>query len=164
MIQEETMTQQDRLRTVAVGLSLMALCSAAPAYSQTARITNESALQQVEIPEYSELPGPGKKCRIDDEFHFTYEFTEKPRMGTAILRVRIFDREGNQTTAFTVLSRYDMPSMAGAHDSGEQEFKLNKKGDYLLPVNIAMPGEWEVKLTFKRGDSVVFRGTFRFDV
>ena len=158
------MIQQDRLRTVAVGFGLMALWLAAPAYSRTAKVANKPALQQVETPEYSELPGPGKKCRIDDEFHFTYEFTEKPRMGTAILRVRIFDREGNQSTAFTVLSRYDMPSMAGAHDSGEQEFKLNKKGDYLLPVNIAMPGEWEVKLTFKRGESVVFRGTFQFDV
>jgi hypothetical protein len=137
---------------------------AAPAYSRSADATAKTALQQVQTPEFSELPGPGKNCRIDDDFHFTYEFTEKPRMGTAILRVRVFDRDGNQSTAFTVLSRYDMPSMAGAHDSGEQEFKLNKKGDYLLPVNIAMPGEWEVKLTFKRGDSVVFRGAFRFDV
>ena len=146
------MIRRDRLTKVAVGLGLLALSLATP------------ALQQVQVPEYSELPGPGKNCRIDDNFHFNYEFTEKPRMGTAILRVRIFDQEGNKSTAFTVLSLYDMPSMAGAHDSGEQEFKLSKKGDYLLPVNIAMPGEWEVKLTFKRGDSVVFRGVFRFDV
>jgi len=54
--------------------------------------------------------------------------------------------------------------MAGGHDSGEQEFKLNRRGDYLLPVSIVMPGEWEVKLTIKRGDVVVLRGAFRFDV
>ena len=30
--------------------------------------------------------------------------------------------------------------MSGAHDSGEVPFKLNRKGDYLLPVNIVMPG------------------------
>jgi hypothetical protein len=162
--EEKTMIQPDRLRTVAVGLGLMALWLAGPAYSRTDMGTNKAALQQVETPEYSELPGPGKKCRIDDEFHFNYEFTEKPRMGTAILRVRVFDRDGNQSTAFTVLGRSDMPSMAGAHDSGEQEFRLNKKGDYLLPVNIGMPGDWEVKLIFKRGDSIVFRGAFRFDV
>jgi len=158
------MIRQNRLRTAAVGLGLMALSLAAPALSGPKALDEALSLQQVQTPEFSELPGPGKKCRIDDEFHFTYEFTEKPSMGTAILRVRVFDQDGNQSTAFTVLSRYDMPSMAGAHDSGEQEFRLNKKGDYLLPVNIAMPGEWEVKLTFKRGDSVVFRGTFRFDV
>jgi hypothetical protein len=163
-LQEEMMIQQARLRTAAVGFGLIALALAAPVYSRTADATAKMVFQQVQTPEYSELPGPGKKCRIDDDFHFTYEFTEKPRMGTAILRVRIYDRDGNQSTAFTILSRYDMPSMAGAHDSGEQEFKLNKKGDYLLPVNIAMPGDWEVKLTFKRGDSFVFRGAFRFDV
>jgi hypothetical protein len=158
------MIHPDRLRSVAVGLGLMALFLAMPVISRTSSITGQTSSEQTQTPEYSELPGFGKKCRINDDFHFTYEFTEKPRMGTAILRVRIYDRDGNQSTAFTVFSRYDMPSMAGAHDSGEQEFKLNKKGDYLLPVNIAMPGEWEVKLTFKRGDSVVFRGAFRFDV
>jgi hypothetical protein len=54
--------------------------------------------------------------------------------------------------------------MVGAHDSGDQEFKLNRMGDYLLPVNIVMPGEWEIKLTFKRGETTVVRGAFRFNV
>jgi hypothetical protein len=158
------MIQQDSLRTVAVGLSLVALGLAAAAYTRNVERTETTVLQQAQTPEYPELPGFGKKCGIDDEFNFTYEFTEKPRMGTAILRVRVFGRDETQSTAFAILGRYDMPSMAGAHDSGEQEFKFNKKGDYLLPVNIVMPGEWEVKLTFKRGDSFVFRGAFRFDV
>jgi len=123
-----------------------------------------SGTVQAEEVEYKELPGPGKKCRLDDEFYFLYEFTAKPSMGTAILRVRVYDQAGNQSADFAVLGRYDMPSMAGAHDSGDQEFKLNKKNDYLLPVNIVMPGEWEVRLTFRRGESPVFRGAFRFDV
>ena len=158
------MIERDRLRSAAVGLGLLAFSLAAPVYGRSAGTTVNTAQEQVQSPEYSELAGFGKKCRIDDDFDFTYEFPEKPKMGPAILRVRIFDRGGNQSTVFTVLCRYDMPAMAGAHDSGEQEFKLNKKGDYLLPVNIAMPGEWEVKLTFKQGDSIVFRGAFRFDV
>ncbi len=57
-----------------------------------------------------------------------------------------------------------MPSMAGAHDSGEVAFKLNKKGDYLLPVNVVMPGGWEVRLTFSRNGVVIFRGRILFDV
>lgn len=158
------MRQKNSLIIFAFGLSLAALVLAAPAHSPAADMTGASALLQAETPEYSELPGFGKKCPIDDEFSFTYEFAEKPRMGTAILRIRVFDRDETQSTGFAILGRYDMPSMAGAHDSGEQEFKLNKKGDYLLPVNIVMPGEWEVRLTFKRGDTVVFRGAFRFDV
>jgi hypothetical protein len=158
------MIQWNSWKTAAVGLSLAALCLSVPASPRVSATGNAPVLRQVETPEYSELPGFGKKCRLDDEFTFTYEFTEKPRMGTAILRIRVFGRDGSQSTAFTVLGEYDMPSMAGAHASGEQEFKLNKKGDYLLPVNIAMPGGWEVKLTFKRGETVVFRGIFRFDV
>lgn len=156
--------QKYSLKTVAAGLGLVALCLAAPSFSEAAQPAGPPALQQAESAEYSELPGPGKKCPIDDEFYFTYEFTEKPKMGTAILRVRVYGQDGNQSTALTVLGRYDMPSMTGAHDSGEQEFKLNKKGDYLLPVNVVMPGDWEVKLTFKHADSIVFRGAFRFDV
>jgi hypothetical protein len=125
---------------------------------------SNAAPGQSENMEYKELPGPGKNCRIDDDYYFIYEFTDKPRIGTAILRVRVFDPSGTQSAAFSVLGRYEMPSMAGAHDSGDQEFKLNKKNDYLLPVNIVMPGEWEVKLDFRRRDSTVFRGAFRFDV
>jgi len=153
-----------RWSTAFLGLALLFLAPGAPAFSRPALAEDKPALRQAETPEYPELPGFGKKCRIDDDFHFTYEFAEKPKMGTAILRVRVIDREGNQSTAFSVLGRSDMPSMAGAHDSGEQEFKLNRRGDYLLPVSIVMPGEWEVKLTIRRGDVVVLRGAFRFDV
>ena len=158
------MLQINRWPVAAACLTLIFLGPAGPVHSQPVGMMNGPALQQVEAPEYPELPGFGKKCRIDEQLYFTYEFTEKPKMGTAILRIRVIDQEGDQTTAFTVLGRSDMPSMAGGHDSGEQEFKLNKKGDYLLPVNIVMPGEWEVKLTFKRGTIAVFRGAFRFDV
>jgi len=158
------MSRQKELKLAALAVVLVALGLIAPGHSRTAIQTDGPALQQTDNPEYAELPAAGKKCRIDDAFSFIYEFTEKPRMGTTILRIRIFDEGEAQSTAFTVVGRSDMPSMAGAHDSGEQEFKLNKKGDYLLPINIVMPGEWEVKLTFKRGDSIVFRGAFRFDV
>ena len=153
-----------RWAVVGLGLGLVVLSLAAPAFSHAARRTDGPALQQAEIPEYPELPGFGKKCRIDDSFSFTYEFPEKPKMGIAILRVRVFDREGNKSAVFSVIGRSDMPAMAGGHDSGDQEFRLNKRGDYLLPVNIVMPGQWEVKLTIKRGDAVLLRGAFRFDV
>ena len=158
------MRPQNQMIELALAVGLTALALVVPADPRTTASSNPASLWQAETAEYAELPGAGKKCRIDDEFHFIYEFTEKPRMGTAILRVRVFGPDENRSTDFTILGRSDMPSMAGAHDSGEQEFKLNTKGDYLLPVHIAMPGEWEVKLTFKRGDSVVFRGAFRFDV
>lgn len=111
-----------------------------------------------------DLAASGKKNVLPGGLYFTWEFDRAPKMGTAILKVRVFDVKGEQVTPFDVTGRSDMPSMRGAHDSGDVKFKLNKKGDYLLPVNIVMPGDWEVILTFLGKDTVVFRGRILFDV
>jgi hypothetical protein len=44
------------------------------------------------------------------------------------------------------------------------EFKLNRKNDYLMPINIVMPGEWEVRLTFLKDGDPVFFGRINFNV
>ena len=115
-------------------------------------------------PAFNDLPGYGKKCWIGDSLYFTYKFDKQPKMGTAILKVRVFDREGNRITRFDISGQSDMPSMRGAHDTGEHAFKLNRKGDYLLPITFVMPGEWEVKLLFFPGTEVIFRGRFTFEI
>jgi hypothetical protein len=115
-------------------------------------------------PVFTDLRGYGKKCRIDDDYYFTYKFNKKPKLGTAILKVQLFDQKGIRVRNLDVVGMSDMPSMRGAHHSGEVPFKLNKKGDYLLPVNIVMPGEWEVKLIFLKDKVPVFRGRFLFKV
>jgi len=119
---------------------------------------------QTEEPEFADLTGPGKKNKIDETTYFAWEFVQKPKLGPAILKVQLFDRAGNRRTDLAIIGPSDMPSMRGAHDSGDAAFKLNKKGDYLLPVNVVMPGDWEVLLTFKNGDAVVFRGRIAFNV
>ncbi len=118
----------------------------------------------VQEPVYKDLPGAGKKCWIGDDVYFTWKFDKKPKLGTAFLKVRLFDKKGAQITSLDVTGASDMPSMRGAHDSGEVPFKLNKKGDYLLPVNVVMPGEWEVKLVFLKAKEPVFRGRIVFKV
>lgn len=115
-------------------------------------------------PVYADLPGPGKKCWIGEDVYFTYKFDKKPAMGTAILVVKVFDKGGKRLTNLSIVGNYDMPSMRGAHPSGDVPFKLNKKGDYLLPVNIVMPGDWEVLLVFTKDGAVVHRGRIAFDV
>ncbi len=37
-------------------------------------------------------------------------------------------------------------------------------GDYLLPVNVVMPGDWEIKLKFQKGDQIIYKGSIRFDI
>lgn len=119
---------------------------------------------QAQEPKFIDLAGPGKKIKIDETAYFTWEFVAKPKMGPAILKIQVFDASGGRRTDLAIVGRSDMPSMRGAHDSGDAAFKLNRKGDYLLPVDIVMPGDWEILLTFKSGEAVVFRGRIAFDV
>jgi len=110
------------------------------------------------------LPGPGKKFALEGGGYFTYEFSEKPKIGMVIVKVQVFDKAKAQVAPFAVTGRSDMPSMAGAHDSGDVEFKLNRRNDYLLPVNVVMPGEWEVKLTFQKDGKPFLHAFLRLHV
>jgi len=110
------------------------------------------------------MPGPGKKVPIPDGYYFIYGFDKRPKLGTLIIKVEIFTKEGKKDTSFEIKADAGMPSMKGAHETGDQPFTLSKKGDYLLPINIVMPGDWEIRLTFSRGGKVIFRGSHPFDV
>jgi hypothetical protein len=119
---------------------------------------------QAPLPEFVDLAGPGKKNWIGEVAYFTWEFDKTPKMGPVILKVLLFDKAGKRVQDLDITGSSGMPAMPGAHDSGEVLFKLNKKGDYLLPVNVVMPGGWEVRLTFSRSGVVIFRGRIVFDV
>lgn len=118
----------------------------------------------VQEPVFTDLPDAGKKIWIRGTLYFTWKFDKKPKLGTAFLKVQLFDKTGAQVTTLNIVGSSDMPAMKGAHDSGDVPFKLNKKGDYLLPVNVVMPGEWEVKLVFLKGKEPVYRGRITFKV
>jgi hypothetical protein len=119
---------------------------------------------QGQEPVFQDLPKSGKKCWIGEVNYFTWEFDKTPKMGTAILIIKLHDKDGKRVSDLAVAGRSDMPSMRGAHDSGEVAFKTNRAGDYLLPVSVVMPGDWEVLLTFSRNGIVIFRGRIAFDV
>lgn len=104
------------------------------------------------------------KNKLDDDHYFVWEFDKAPKMGTAILKIKIFTNDSRQISDFIISGRADMPSMRGHHDSGEVLFKLSAKNDYLLPVNIVMPGRWEIVLVFKRGEKVIRSCRILFDV
>lgn len=110
------------------------------------------------------MPGTGKKVPIGSGAYLIYGFDKKPKMGTIIMKVDVYTPDGKPDTSLEVLGDSGMPSMRGAHETGDQPFKLSKKGEYLLPVNIVMPGDWEIRLTIKKGGKVIFRGSHKFDV
>ena len=148
-----------RTRTMIAGLAALVLAAVLPSLLAAAS-RGQAAKEIVWTP----VPGPGKKCPINEAYYFRYEFSEKPKMGMVILKVQVFDKKNDQVVPFKATGRSDMPSMRGAHDSGDVEFRLNRKNDYLLPVNIVMPGDWEIRLIFWLNGQPVYHGSIRFDV
>ena len=106
----------------------------------------------------------GQKQSIGDAHYFVYDFDKKPQMGTIIMKIQVFTKDGKQDSSLEITGSADMPSMKGAHSTGEQLFRLNKKGNYLLPLNVVMPGEWEVVLNFLKDKKPIYTGTVRFNV
>lgn len=92
---------------------------------------------------------------------FTWRFAEKPKLGTAIIKVQAFDKSGSRVKAYEIIGEYGMPSMR-YHDSGPVKFQLNKRDDYLLPVELVMPGEWSVLIRVKSGEEEVYAGQVLF--
>jgi hypothetical protein len=110
------------------------------------------------------LPGPGAKVPLGREHYFTYGFVDPPKLGMAVMKVSIFERSGKPETDFSVTGDADMPSMRGAHSTGPRGFSRSKKGTYLLPVSLVMPGTWELRLTFVKDGRSVLCGVYRFDL
>jgi hypothetical protein len=113
---------------------------------------------------YSPMPEPGAKVQIGSDYYVVYGFDKKPKLGTVIMKVDIFKGEGERDTSFQVKGDSGMPSMRGAHETGDRAFQLSRKGSYLLPINIVMPGDWEIRLTILRDGKVFFRGRYNFDI
>jgi hypothetical protein len=114
--------------------------------------------------EFTPLTKAGHKTPISADLFIVYEFSERPKMGTIVLKIQVFDKDGNKVTPLTIQGRSGMPSMPGHHDSGQVDFKLNRKNIYLLPVDVVMPGDWEVQLTFMKDGKAIFFGRVNFDV
>jgi hypothetical protein len=115
-------------------------------------------------PSFPPMVGPGKKVTVGKDYYLIYGFDKKPKLGTVIIKVEIFTKEGKKDTSIEAKADAGMPSMKGAHETGDRSFTLSKKGDYLLPINIVMPGDWEIRLSLLKEGKVIFRGSYQFNV
>ncbi|MEI7614974.1 MAG: hypothetical protein WCK63_18895 [Betaproteobacteria bacterium] len=113
---------------------------------------------------YTTLPKPGQKVALDPDTYFIYGFTKQPKLGMAVMRVEVFRKGGQRDTSYTVKGDLDMPSMRGAHSSGDRPFACSKQGVYLLPVSLVMPGDWELRFTFEKKGFAGFHGAYLFDL
>ena len=144
-------------------LALALSCPALHAGSQEKHQKKGDAGGAVQSPVFAAMPGTGKKVPIGNGAYLIYGFDKKPKMGTVIMKVETYAPDGKRDTSLELLGDSGMPSMRGAHETGDQPFKLSRKGEYLLPVNIAMPGDLEIRVTIKKGGKVIFRGSHKFD-
>lgn len=113
---------------------------------------------------YPKLPKPGERVPLGPDTYLVYGFTKPPKLGTAIMKVEIFQRDGKRDTSFVVKGDADMPSMRGAHSTGDKPFSISNKGVYLLPVPLVMPGDWELRLTVEKAGKVILSGAYGFDI
>ncbi len=109
------------------------------------------------------LASEGKKIQLPGGGWFTWKFDKKPQLGTTIIKVQIYSKDKKRESSYELTGESGMPSMR-AHDSGPVRFQLNKKGDYLLPVTVVMPGEWEIIIRIKTGGKELFAGKAVFNV
>jgi len=107
---------------------------------------------------------PGERFAISDGISGEWEFSQKPQIGMVILKIQLFDKNDKKISSLAISGDSGMPSMPGSHETGEIALKLNKKMNYLLPVNVVMPGDWAIKLIFRRGEEILLRAIIHFDV
>lgn len=124
----------------------------------------EASAQDGQTPAFGAMPAPGQKVPIGTNHYLVYGFAQKPKLGTLIMKVEVFNNDGKKNTSMEISADAGMPSMRGAHETGDRPFALSNKGAYLLPINIVMPGVWEIRLTVKKDGKVIFRGSHQFDV
>jgi hypothetical protein len=109
------------------------------------------------------LAAEGVKISLPGGGWFTWRFAAKPKLGSVIVKVQAFNPDGSRNTAYEITGETGMPEMR-AHDSGRVKFVKNKKGDYLLPFDVVMPGEWHVLIRVKQGKKEIYAGKTLFTI
>lgn len=128
----------------------------APAHQQT-----QTAAKPAQAAKPAPLAASGDKNPLPGGGWFTWEFDKKPQLGTLIVKIRAYGKDGKQQSPFKITGESGMPSMR-AHDSGPAPFQLNRKGDYLLPVDVVMPGQWRITVRVSKDGSEISAGEIDF--
>ncbi|MCL1911232.1 MAG: FixH family protein [Leptospirales bacterium] len=109
-------------------------------------------------------PKEGKTNIINSEYSFIYQFNEKPKMGTCILKVNLL-KNNEKVKDLAILVSYSMPTCGVHRNPGKPvPMQLNNKNDYLTPVNFVMRGTWEVVLTFQQKGKNLYSATLLVDI
>jgi len=84
----------------------------------------------------------GQKHWIGRSIISSMTFDKRPQIGTIIIKIQVFTKDGKQDSSLEITGSSDMPSMRVLTPQRISR-SVKQKGDYLLPVNVVMPGDWE---------------------
>jgi len=110
------------------------------------------------------ISGPKKVHWIDSDHYITYEWDKRPKIGTHILLVNVFNKNKARVTDLNITADAYMPSMKGSHDTGDLPLRLNKKNQYAIPVYFMMLGDWEIQLKLSRNNRRIGDAFVRLDI
>jgi hypothetical protein len=60
---------------------------------------------QGQEPVFQDLPKSGAKCWIGEVNYFTWAFDKTPKMGTAILIIKLYDKDGKRVSDLAITGR-----------------------------------------------------------
>ena len=146
------------MKTLLIAAALSFLFS--PSVSSSPAPAPASASKAVQPADLAEA---GKNNMLPSGGWFTWKFDKKPKLGTLIVIVQAYSKDGKRDTSYEITGESGMPSMH-YHDSGKVKFQKNKKGDYLLPMNVVMTGEWRIVLRVKKAKKEIYAGQILFSI
>jgi len=120
--------------------------------------------EKKQIQDGTVLKEPGIPYDTGNGISFQYTFDRVPAMGMNILKIVLLQDGNKPSGPVKITGDVGMPDMKGSHDSGEMEFRVNNRGEYLLPVNIVMPGKWHAAIRFYRDGKIIFTAFVEIDV
>lgn len=148
-------------KTAMIGAILA--CAAGVAAIQHETSKKSAAAESVAALSPVAMKPEGAKTPLPSGGYLVWKFSKKPQMGTVVVKVMAYSENKKQEARYEITGEYGMPSMR-YHDSGVKKFQLNKKNDYLLPMDIAMPGDWDIVIRIKLDGKEIFAGKIDFSV
>lgn len=125
-----------------------------------------STIMVTDVPadaKIQDLGQPGTKTVIGKDMTLTYSFNVRPAMGMVILKIKVTGKDGKPVDGLVLTGISDMPEMRDSN-SGKVTFLKNKKKDFLLPVDITMPGKWQVTVLVEKQKKLLLTGMINFNV
>ncbi|HOZ01080.1 MAG TPA: FixH family protein [Candidatus Syntrophosphaera sp.] len=105
-----------------------------------------------------------KNYWVSEDKYISYKWQSKPKIGTNMLLVTVYSKGKKINNDLILTANSYMPSMRGAHDTGDQPMMVNKKKTYVIPVNLVMLGDWEVELNFRQNGKIIYTGYIQLNL